>query len=119
MSGRRARGQKRNYGQQQEKLIVVVNTVSGISSRLLIVPREIFSASYGSEDGENAQKYYLLELVDKVTSLNLNSIAFTNQERGRSIEMLIWACDLHHNDPGKLHTRTTVLVRYKQGRRNP
>jgi hypothetical protein len=33
--------------------------------------------------GASEQKDYVLEIVDKVTSLSLNSIAFTNQECGQ------------------------------------
>jgi hypothetical protein len=45
------------------------------------------------EEGKG-QKDYLLEIVDKVTSLSLNSIAFTNQERGQLMDILLWACEL-------------------------
>jgi len=36
----------------------------------------------------------LAEIVDKVTSLSLNSVAFTNQERSQLMDILLWTCDL-------------------------
>jgi hypothetical protein len=36
----------------------------------------------------------LAEIVDKVTSISLNSIAFTNQERSQLTDILLWTCDL-------------------------
>ena len=48
----------------------------------------------GSECNAKGQIDLLAEIVDKVTSLSLNSIAFTNQQRGQLTDILLWACDL-------------------------
>ena len=48
----------------------------------------------GSERNAKGQTDLLIEIVDKVTSLILNSIAFTNQERGQLMDILLWTCDL-------------------------
>jgi hypothetical protein len=47
-----------------------------------------------SERNAKGQRDSLLEIVDKVTSLSLNSIAFTNRERGQLMDILLWTCDL-------------------------
>jgi len=36
----------------------------------------------------------LAEVVDKVASLSLKSIAFSNQERSQLTDILLWTCDL-------------------------
>lgn len=51
-------------------------------------------ADEGSEPKAKGQTDSLIEIVDKVTSLSLNSIAFTNQERGQLMDILLWTCDL-------------------------
>jgi hypothetical protein len=47
-----------------------------------------------SERNAKGQRDFLIEIVDKVTSLSLNSIAFTNRERGQLMDILLWNCDL-------------------------
>lgn len=47
-----------------------------------------------SERTEKRQRDSLIEIVDKVTSLSLNSIAFTNRDRGQLMDILLWSCDL-------------------------
>jgi hypothetical protein len=48
----------------------------------------------GHERNGRLQRDSLIEIVDKVTSLTLNSIAFTNLERGQLMDILLWTCDL-------------------------
>jgi hypothetical protein len=48
----------------------------------------------GRERNGGLQRDSLIEIVDKVTSLTLNSIAFTNLERGQLMDILLWTCDL-------------------------
>jgi hypothetical protein len=48
----------------------------------------------GFERNAKRQTDSLVEIVDKVTSLSLNSIAFSNQERGQLMDILLWTCDL-------------------------
>jgi hypothetical protein len=46
----------------------------------------------GSERSAKGQIDSLIEIVNKVTSLSLNSI--TNQERSQLTDILLWTCDL-------------------------
>jgi hypothetical protein len=52
----------------------------------------------------------LLEIVDKVTSLGLKDIAFTNKERGQLMDVLLWACDLLSERSQKTSRRTISSV---------
>ena len=47
-----------------------------------------------SERNAREQTDSLIEIVDRVTSLSLNDMVFTNQERGQLTDILLWACDL-------------------------
>jgi hypothetical protein len=47
-----------------------------------------------TERNVKEQRDLLMEVVDKVSALSLNSIAFTNQERGQLMDILLWTCDL-------------------------
>lgn len=48
----------------------------------------------GSERNAEGQTELLVAIVDKVTSLSLNGIALSNQERGQLMDIILWSCDL-------------------------
>jgi hypothetical protein len=46
------------------------------------------------EGNAKRQTDSLVEIVDKVTSLSLNSVTFSNQERGQLVDIILWTCEL-------------------------
>jgi len=46
------------------------------------------------EGNAKRQTDSLVEIVDKVTSLSINNVAFSNQERGQLMDIILWTCEL-------------------------